>query len=95
MTKMKLWLLQPKDNLPDDNPWEPWYDKAFGFVIRAETEMKARKIANKNGGTETGKISYKVYRTGGDPWLDPELSTCIELTPDGKEQLIISDIREA
>ena len=38
-TKMRLWLLRPQEGLIEgDNPWDPWYDKAFGFVVRAETE---------------------------------------------------------
>ena len=90
MTKMKLWLLQPVENLPDKyNPFEPWYDKASGFVIRAETEKKARKIANKNGGDELG-LDRKDK-----PWLDPKLTSCRELIPEGKEQLILKDFRAA
>jgi hypothetical protein len=50
---MTLWLLRPVENLPiDDNPWDPWYDKAFGFVILAETEADARALADKNAGDE-------------------------------------------
>lgn len=38
---MKLWLLRPVVGLDEnDNPWWPWYDKAFGFVVRAETEAR-------------------------------------------------------
>jgi hypothetical protein len=90
---MKLWLLRPIKNL-DDNPWYPWYDKAFGFVVRAETEESARNIANKNGGVETGPIDLTVYRVGGDPWLDPAFSSCVELLADeGDEGVVITDLR--
>lgn len=93
---MKLWILRPKENLSEqNNPWEPWYDKAFGFVVRAETEEHARQIANCCGGNETGPISMIVYRTGGDPWLDPELSSCVELTSDGEEKMILMDFYSA
>jgi len=95
MTKMKLWLLRPAKKLPEDNAWEPWYDKAFGFVVRAETEERARQIANKNGGQETGDIMYDIYRVGGNPWLDPKQSTCVELTVSGKEMMIIRDFMSA
>lgn len=37
---MRLWELRPIDK--DSGPWEPWYDKAFGFVVRADTEAQAR-----------------------------------------------------
>jgi len=90
---MKLWLLRPNES--NHSPWEPWYDKAFGFVVRAETEERAREIANENGGNEIGKISNHVYRTGGDPWLDPILSSCIELNADGDERMIIRDFASA
>lgn len=80
---MKLYLLRPRENgnksLP---PWETWYDKVYGFVVRAESEESAREIANKNGGDE---IAY------GDVWIDPNLSICIELTTDGPEEMIIRD----
>jgi len=50
---MPLWLLRPREDLPvEDNPWEPWYDKAFGFVVRAKTEAIARQLANADGGAE-------------------------------------------
>lgn len=91
---MKLWLLQPLNGLPpSDDPWEPWYDKAFGFVVRAETEEEARKLANDDGGDETGPYSQKVYRTGGNPWLDPKYSSCEELTADGASGVVIRDFR--
>lgn len=92
---MKLWLLKPVEGLKENNPWNPWYDKAFGFVVRAESEDVARKIANSSGGSETGPIRTKVYRTGGDPWLDKTLSTCEELLPDGKVGLVMRDFASA
>jgi hypothetical protein len=40
-----IWLLKPKEFLADeDNPGDPWFDKAFGFVISAETEEIAREL---------------------------------------------------
>jgi hypothetical protein len=81
---MKLWLLRPIEGL-ENNPWEPWYDKAFGFVVRAETEERAREIANESGGDEKPK----------NAWLDSTLSTCNELLPDGEEGLIIEDFHAA
>lgn len=93
---MKLWLLRPRKDLPEnDDPWDPWYDKAFGFVIRAETEEEARVFANKDGGDETGKVSHRTYRTGGDPWLNSKMSSCEELKPDGEAGTVIQDFHSA
>jgi len=75
--------------------WKPWYDKSFGFVIRAKTEERARQIANNNGGDETGNIYNDIYRVGGDPWLDSKQSTCIILNSIGEEELIIHDFASA
>jgi len=93
---MKLWLLRPTEALYNEiSPWEPWYDKVFGFVVRAETEERAREIANLNGGNEVGEPCNKPYRTGGDPWLNVALSSCIELKSDGDECMIIRDYASA
>ncbi len=44
--KMKLYELRLAEELSEDgHPWRPWYDKAFGFVVRAETPERARQIA--------------------------------------------------
>jgi hypothetical protein len=84
---MKLWLLRPrKECIKKDNPWEPWYDKAFGFVIRAKTEKKARCLADQDAGDENDNFSA---------WTDKKYSTCIELTPSGKEQIILRDFYSA
>lgn len=81
---MKLWILRPaKESLL----WNPWYDKAFGFVIRAETEEDARRIAQENAGDET--------RYNAPAWTDPVNSTCIELTADGPEEEIMRDFAAA
>ncbi|HXB02434.1 MAG TPA: hypothetical protein VNV15_06415 [Opitutaceae bacterium] len=105
--KNKLWLLRPCGwenssaciNIPnpiDGQPaWDPWYDKAFGMVVRAETEEGARKLANTAGGVEKGPIEDDPYRTGGDPWLDGTQSTCVELMPDGPSEVVIRDHRSA
>jgi hypothetical protein len=93
---MHLWLLRPRDDLPiSDHPWEPFDDKAFGFVVRAETEADARQLANAAGGDECGPIRTEPYRVGGDPWLDPRYSSCVELLPDGPPGVIILDYRQA
>ena len=75
---MKLWLLKPYED------WEPWFDKAFGFVIRAETEEAARAIASENAGDE-----------GGTPWLLSSHTSCVELLPEGESGLVLRDFAAA
>jgi hypothetical protein len=93
---MKLWLVKARDDLPkDDNPWDPWYDKNFGFVIRAETAEQARIIAQENTSDE-GRIRASAKEYGdGIPWLHEKYSTCEELLSDGQEGLIIQDFHAA
>jgi hypothetical protein len=77
---VKLWILQPVENLTDRNPWRSPYDKAFGFVVRARNEAEARMIASQDPGDE-----------GPGAWKDPELSTCREIPSRGEAQMIMRD----
>ena len=73
---MKLYLLER-------NAFQPAmviYDCNNGFVIRADTEQRAREIASQQQGDE-----------GRSTWLDPKLSSCRELSADGPEQVVIRD----
>ena len=75
--EMKLWLLEPVENLETsglEDPWEPWYDKVFGIIVAAYTEEQARHLAQKTGGNEVRELK------GIRPWLDIRYSTCIELS---------------
>jgi hypothetical protein len=85
---VKLWLLRPVEGLTDDNPWNPWYDKSFGFVVRAESEGEARAIAalESSGGPDLDNPAV---------WLDPHYADCIELTAEGKAGVILGDYRSA
>lgn len=79
---MKLWILRP---IGISHPcWEPWYDKSFGFVIRAETSKRARIIASERSGDERPEA-----------WLKEMNSTCIELSQDGPEEEIMCDFNAA
>ena len=94
MTESKLWLLRPEDCLPEDDPWEPWYDKAFGFVIRAETEKEAREFAHARAGDENrGEIIGTKVLEERTPWLDEKYSICTVLDIDGEEGIIIRDLK--
>lgn len=78
---MKLYILKPK--FPPKK-WEPWYDKAFGFVVRAECETDARIIASKQAGDE-----------GADAWISSKHSSCFELTHEGSAEIIMRDFANA
>ena len=81
---MNLYLLKPRDDIKEESsPWEPRYDKAFGFVVRAGTETDARKLATTEGGDEICSEPTA--------WLDPEYSTCEALAYyiKGEEKIIL------
>ncbi|MEA9392209.1 hypothetical protein SJI19_16920 [Acerihabitans sp. TG2] len=84
---MKLWILKARDEdlTSDDNPWEQWYDTNFGLLIRAESEDRARELAQAEACDEKR----------GSPWLDAKYSTCYELTNDGGEGVLLIDNRGA
>jgi hypothetical protein len=78
---MKLWILRPvKEESP---PWEPWFDRAFGFVLCAIDEPTARSMAASDSGDE-----------GPEAWTDPALSTCNELVA-GEAGFIMRDFASA
>jgi hypothetical protein len=76
--RMKLWLLQVND------AQEPWFDRMFGFVVRAKDEAGARRLASSRAGDE-----------GPEGWLSPAHSTCVELKADGTEEVIMEDYNPA
>lgn len=93
---MKLWLLRPVRGLPEVedpaiNPWEPWYDKSFGHVVRAESEHEARQLVVAKHFDEDGFPERIVGDEGPGAWLESSLSTCVELTADGLPGVIITD----
>lgn len=91
----KIWILRPIHTTGDD-PWDPWYDKSFGFIVRAETEDDARKFAHKDAGDENrGEfLSKKIAKTK-KPWLDPKYSTCVELGAEGDAGVLMKDFAAA
>ena len=93
---MKLWILRPIDGIVNDNPWEPWYDKAFGFVVRAENETQARNFAHAEAGDENrGTFLNKKISNTKSPWLDKKYSTCEELQADGNKGVVMRDFASA
>ncbi len=89
---MTLWELIPQKMLKGDNPWEPWYDKAFGFIIRAETEYDARKLAHENAGDENGGYFATTINS---PWLDEKYSSCKRLVEQGDAGVVLRNFAAA
>ena len=73
---MKLYILRPVNKA--DKPWNPWYDKSFGFVVQAKSPKEAREIASLECGDEEPIA-----------WKDAQCSTCTELKPKGKSPKVI------
>lgn len=94
---MKLWILRPIEELEEhNNPWSSWYDKAFGFVVRAKTEEEAREVANTHAGDENYEESLDRGTVDTiTPWTDSRYSTCTELTSKGKSEMILRDFASA
>lgn len=90
---MRLWLLKARRELPQgDDPWNPWYDKNFGLVIRAETEERARKIAQDNSADESrGAFLGRNTSETTAPWLYEKYSSCEELACEGDEEVLLID----
>ena len=82
---MKLWLLEA---IEDSGPWDKWYDKAFSFVVRANTEEEARALASGNCGDE-------YYASEGMAWKSPKYSTCTQLLAKGKAEVVIRNFAAA
>lgn len=96
---MKLWLLRPRHfrltengfaSVPGD--WHvAWADHFAGFVIRAETEQRAREIAQ---ALAVKQDSTEAIRDGREipAWMSSEHSTCEELVAEGPEGFVMVDL---
>jgi hypothetical protein len=94
---MKLWLLRPIRRADGrwPEPWEPWYDKVFGFVVRATDETQARLMASEKAGEEAFSSDEAEDEAKINPWLEPTLSRCKELTSEGEPGIVIRDYSKA
>ena len=81
-----LFLLKPTEDsrLRSDSPWDPWYDKAFAFVVRAADESEARELASEDCGDE-----------GREVWLDSTITSCDVLDSNGPSHVICRDYASA
>lgn len=83
---MKLWILKARGEElpPDDNPWDAEFDMNYCLVLRAETEERARRLAQDKSQHESDT---------GKPWLDVKYTTCHELAATGDEEVICVDFK--
>lgn len=54
----------------------------YGFVIRAESELRARSIAAQ-------RATRKGCDWSDNHWMDPKQTTCTELSIEGEEEVIL------
>lgn len=78
---MKLWILKRTSWKRSRNVC----DEAIGFVIRAETEEKARRIASSSRACTMGCD---------DVWTSTKKSSCKEITQEGEPEIILMDVLE-
>ena len=92
---MKLWILERTEDAPGGE-----YDCANGFVVRAESEPRARELISisrerwscvRNDCTKFEFETPFYGDEGSETWLNPEFSTCTELVPDGETEIILVD----
>lgn len=83
-----LYILRPVGYTDDFKvgAWDPWYDKAFGYVVSAPNEDEARKLAAMDAKYDT-QLSLA--------WLDAKQSTCKLLEASTETKIIITDFRAA
>lgn len=88
---LKIWQLTAKPSHP---AWEPWYDKAFGFVVVAATEAEARQLANTEAGDENRYVNRVYLDTPIAVWLDDTATDCVEVTTD-TPRIVLRDFASA
>lgn len=89
---MKLWRLTPRHDsiwwcVEGKDPWQPHHNKAFGFIVRAGDEEEARWQAHQAAGEENEALE------GVRPWMDPNYSSCNEVTGEGSPEILLVNFR--
>ncbi len=88
--KMRLWLLLPiQMDVPDTDDIFTC-DCYHGHVVCAETEEKARRLAFSADETRYYKYNFPNSEYE-NPWLDPKITACQEITNENREGVILSD----
>jgi hypothetical protein len=81
---MKLYVLKVRAEFYNEavfSPWNPWYDKAFGYIIRAKSKRHARKMASESSGM--------------DDWNNNKYVSCERLKDGGEAGIILEDFASA
>jgi len=79
---MKLYLIIPI--IRNAGPWKCWYDKVFGFVVRAKSAKEARSLCAQQAADE-----------GAEVWLDKKLTSCKVLYSNGPSLIILKEVHWA
>lgn len=90
---MQLWILKPID-VENDRHWNPWYDKTFALVVRAENEQLARQFAAEETKYEDEAFEDDSPATS-SVWVDATRTSCEQLGIHGDAGVIIRDKRNA
>lgn len=89
---MKLWILRPIDDMVNrpgtEHPIWSW-DCAYGFVVRAESEITARQAIVEARNKDDWRVMAGDEREA--VWLDPKLTSCVELTTEGEPGILMRD----
>lgn len=81
-TTTKLFILEKRQGIKwDKDPWHRQYEAYHAFVVRAESEQKARELAHNCRGDEN--------QSGLNPWLNREYTSCKELKAGGGSGVVI------
>jgi hypothetical protein len=113
---LPLWLVRPRvkeytgespewEDDPRADPWEPWYDKAVGFVVAALDEPTARRLVIELSGDEV-RPRKSGYTDDGEPiglrkndaWENPKYSVCRKIAETSsytEPEVVICDFRSA
>jgi hypothetical protein len=97
---MKLWLLEPNLKRKTKDEKDPWnscngWGCYNGYVIKANTEERAREIADNHSFSSDGKENGNYGAlTSNCIWCNKELVTCTEIFMDDKEELLLSSFKE-
>lgn len=93
---MRLWILKARDDLQDgEDPWgySP-FDKISAMIVRAESEVRARELAQARGMDEICPVlNQDADALPIDTWLSTRYSTCEELRSGGVEGVVLIDSR--
>lgn len=91
---MKLWILRPIDdevNRPGTT-YPVWsWDCSYGYVVRAEDERGAREMIANSNALCADDWRFSPGDEGAASWLNPELTSCDELTADGAPAILMRD----